>query len=83
MTHYSNDEGMVRIDRFKPSGKWYDTVAADMTGLYNWTDLSSAVFRAWQEAGGGDTTSRQLEEGWSIVCLEPYHRHACPIMIKG
>lgn len=35
MGNYSQHAGDVRIDRFKPRGKWYDTWSVDMEGYYN------------------------------------------------
>ena len=31
---YSEDETMVRVDFFKPSGKWYTTEAVKWTGAW-------------------------------------------------
>ena len=35
MTHYSNRPGNVRVDFFKPSGKWYTTVEMNMEDYYD------------------------------------------------
>jgi hypothetical protein len=32
---YTTNSGMVRVDRFKPGGKWYDTWEVDMSAYYN------------------------------------------------
>lgn len=74
---YSTNEGVVRADRFKPSGKWYDSIALDMSGCYNTSPIQVAI---------RDAMNRQdirLEPGWSLVALEPYHKHSHPIMLKG
>lgn len=37
MTHYNENPGIVRCEVFKANGKWYDTVALDMTEYYKTT----------------------------------------------
>lgn len=75
---YSPHDSQVRADRFKPSGKWYDTRVLEMAPYYNETFLHIAVEKAY-----ADTSAVPLDEGWSLVVLEPYHRHSHPIMLKG
>lgn len=78
MTHYSDNPGMVRVDYFKPGGKWAYTHVVDM---YNYWDLPSvhdAVRNALRDAG------RVTDENYyTIVVLEPFHKHAHPVMIGG
>jgi hypothetical protein len=72
---------MVRVDFFKESGKWHDTV--DMEWLY-WEKevlihdafLLSLRKKLLKEDG------TYYEEGTTAVCLEPYHESAHPLMIK-
>lgn len=74
---YSMNDGVVRADRFKPSGKWYDSIALDMSRHYNAVLIHNAVLNAMEDQGV------KLEPGWSIVVLEPYHKHSHPVMLKG
>jgi hypothetical protein len=72
-------DAMVRMDRFKPSGKWYDTFAVNMTDYYDCGMLiHDCVEIAWQKSSG-----KELGEGWMLVCLEPYHKNAHPVMVRG
>lgn len=74
---YSIEEGVVRADRFKPSGKWYDSIALDMSDFYNEPMQQNAI------RGAMARQKISLEEGWSIVVLEPYHVNSHPMMLKG
>lgn len=78
---YSDDPAMVRVDFFKPGGKWYDTEAVRWTGAYN------SLKRGGQPAHEAFKTSlRDHLQGrmreMTAVCLEPYHEHGFPLMIK-
>ena len=77
MSHYSNDESMVRVDFFKESGKWYTTEAVRWIG-YD-TPLIHDAFKASLKAHFGDEP--RLSGMWA-VCLDPYHIHSYPLMIK-
>lgn len=35
MTHFSLNPGHVRVDQFKPGGKWYQTFQIDMSNYYD------------------------------------------------
>lgn len=80
MTHYNSDPQNVRVDLFKPSGKWYTTVSIRMDR-----------YEAHTPSGGyeslHDTVARCLREqldGYRrkvAVVLEPYHEHAHPVML--
>ena len=66
---HSEDESMVRVDFFKPSGKW--------TGGYfaNDENIHAAFVTSLTNAAAG---SERLN-GLLAVCLEPYHEHAHPL----
>lgn len=88
---YSVEEDMVRVDFFKPSGKWYTTEAVKWTG------------DCWVNDPHGETAKRgepihdafihslrdhfkdcpNRLEGMDAVCLEPYHKHSFPLMCKA
>jgi hypothetical protein len=71
---FSTEENHVRIDIFKPGGKWMDTEVI--------------VFRSWGEKYGSvqectelatDQALKGRYNGMRIVCLEPYHENAHPV----
>lgn len=81
---YSDNPHMVRVDVFKPSGKWYTTIAL------NWDRYKTGNP---QEADSNyesihDSFHRCMREqfcnkycGMLAVCLEPYHENGHPLMI--
>ena len=74
MTHYSNNPGMVRVDYFKASGKWYMTEAVDMSNYWDGSlFIHDAVRLALQHEG-------LWKPHFTMVILEPYHENAYPIM---
>ena len=74
--NYSDSPGMVRVDYFKPSGKWYMTEAHDMSEFYNEGSVYTAVEKTLVRDG------RYLRH-FDIVVLEPYHFQAFPVMIAA
>lgn len=70
--YYSPDEGMVRLSRFKQSGKWYDDHAINMHGYYNTSSVHEAVKLAARDA-------KISHDGYFFVVLEPYHQYAHPV----
>lgn len=72
---------MVRVDIFKESGKFYDTIELNWDRYY--TERNDGVELI------DDTFKRCMKEqypnrftGLFAVCLEPYHEHSYPLMIK-
>jgi len=87
---YTTDDSYVRVDFFKPSGKWYTTEAVKWTGPYEGDIIASfakSLFdhlseRATQP-GLQHQNHRSLRlEGTVAVCLEPYHSHSFPLMLE-
>lgn len=80
--NFSENPSSVRIDFFKPSGKWYMTEALDMRDF--WTAgpgnamPSDAVYNALARTERG----QRLLEQFVIVCLEPYHEHGYPVLLR-
>ena len=82
--HYSDRPEMVRVDRFKPGGKWYDTFALDMEA--HWDDtvdghyvtVADRVKAALADAGIDVDTSI-----FNYVVLDPYTKDGYPVMIPG
>lgn len=73
---YHVNDSMVRVDRFKERGKWYDSHAVDMGSVYNHPDIHEALKECLLVEG-------IKIDGFIIVCLEPYHVHSHPIMLKS
>ena len=48
---YAVSDSIVRVDQFKPTGKWYQTLAIEMTGLYDSESPHFAVRSALVVAG--------------------------------
>lgn len=76
MTHYSDKPYMVRVDIFKPSGKWYETISVSMKDKYHTADLHEALRSAI-------LVRRTIADNWLYVCLDPYHKHSHPIILRG
>lgn len=45
---YIDDDSMVRVDFFKPGGKWYCTEAVKWTGGYNGVWIYTAFKKAYK-----------------------------------
>lgn len=79
---YSEEDSAVRVDFFKPSGKWYCTEAVKFIG--EWKASSDNLIH--------DAFKRSLREHFKdepgrlsdmvAVCLEPYHEYSHPLMLK-
>jgi len=79
MTHFSESPSSVRVDRFRESGKWYDTYAIDMRQYYNLPSIHDAVARAWLDERWATGTGL---ESFFLVCLDPYHVHSHPVILR-
>lgn len=77
MSHYSENESSCRVSIFKPSGKWDEDIAVNMGEYYNHDSLSQAVLLALSDHG------RRIQDDYIYVCLDPYHKHAHPQMLRG
>jgi len=74
---FSTNDNSVRVDRFKPSGKWYDTIALSVDSWEN-PDMWTAYEIAFE-----NQTGKKLEKDWMLVILEPWNQYSHPIIIKG
>lgn len=72
---YSENPGMVRVDFFKPGGKWYMTEELDMSDFWDFGIIPHDAVVAALEAKG-----RNLKH-FTRVVLKPYHRSAYPVML--
>jgi len=79
---FSIHDSHVRVDRFKESGKWYDTLEVDMSGVWDHWNIAEALTIAIDEAFGGNYVAGWIAQGGSFVCLEPSHKHAHPVMLR-
>jgi len=82
---FTMEEGMVRADRFKESGKWYDTFALPMRGFHDKPVIHEAVHAALNSMRIADTDRGfpHAAEGWFVVVLDPYHHNSHPIVAWG
>jgi hypothetical protein len=77
--NYSEDPAMVRVDFFKPSGKFYTTEAVKWTGEYlAEKELSQDAFKKSlrDHFKGSGRLSDMI-----AVCMSPFHSYDYPIMI--
>ena len=89
MGNYSNDSDSIRVDFFKPSGKWYCTEAVKWIGNYEISGLIDEQFAESVWIHLKATSLKSTKSGGSIrlsdmvaVCLEPFHPHSFPLMMK-
>ncbi len=91
--NFSQDPRMVRVDFFKPSGKWVETLAV------RWLDYGNSCTLIYDDfleslrvalklrpdqchpnTGPGPHYSHS---GCSAVCLSPYHKNAYPLLLTA
>ena len=77
---YSSDEQMVRVDFFKPSGKWYTTEAVKWTGAYSSGYILDEFAKSLRDHFG--PYHHRLSE-FDAICIKPYHQHRHPIQLKA
>ena len=83
---YDRDESMVRVDFFKPSGKWYSTEAIKWITWNGAERLDHGphmlIHDAFREALSKDLqASKLMQDGMFAVCLDPYHEFSFPIIL--
>lgn len=85
---YSQNAHDVRVDFFKPSGKWYETESVSFEGLqWRGQDKEGNILQGVDSLRTvcKKALRRHLEgrmKGMMAVILEPYHEFAHPVMIK-
>ncbi len=75
---YSADNSRVRVDFFRETGKWYTTEAVQWYGGY--VQGATSIHDEFRES-----LKRHLQgrlSGMWAVCLDPYHEHAFPLMVR-
>jgi hypothetical protein len=84
--NYSDKETSVRVDFFRPGGKWYTTEAVDMDGFYDDVDGPKKAILAHLEKTNtnesGDPKERYRLGGMWAVCLVPCWKYEHPQMFK-
>jgi hypothetical protein len=78
MTNYSDNPGNVRVDFFKPSGKWYMTEQYDMSKFYHTGPTPIDAVTAMLE---DSLRGRSLMRQFIVVVLEPYHDKSYPVVL--
>lgn len=90
MSHYSDNPASVRVDFFKPSGKWYCTEAIIWTGAYRDSQLHAEFARSLGDHLQKGSPPHLLRvpsprfgelrlSDMLAVCLHPYHERSHPI----
>ena len=78
MGNYSSNEGMVKVDFYRVSGKWYMTEAWDMSKFYN---ERMGPVEAVEKMLSTTERGVHLMEQFIVVVDEPYHAQAYPVML--
>lgn len=90
MTHYSYSPANVRVDFFKPQGKWYETEQMVWLTQSSWDnpadiikEFHMSLIKLLQKDYSTMINPHKFRyhEMWA-VCPEPYHPHGFPLMIK-
>ena len=82
MSHYSEEPNHVRVDFFRPQGKWYCTEEVVWTGEWkgNPTEGGQLINDAYAKSLRDHFVQQgRLNDTWA-VCLDPYHEYAHPLM---
>ena len=83
MSNYTDNPAMVRVDFWRPSGKWYTTEAVEWAGN-GFLDDAPPIHRQFKTSlreHFKDSPGRL--SGMDATCLEPYHKNSHPIQIKA
>ena len=78
MSNYIEDESSCRVDFFKPSGKWYTTIAVKFKDE-DWKGEGGIGPHEGLKNAIGDSNNGL--SGMTAICLEPYHEWSHPISI--
>ena len=79
MTHYARNPQKCRVDVFKPSGKYYDTIKVEWNEWDSYEESGRLLTEYFK-----DIIKEQAHYSlgkWIFICLEPYHKNAHPQMI--
>lgn len=81
MTNYSSNSSHVRVEFFKPGGKWYMTEEWDMNGYYLSSSDHLTAPEAVHKMLSDSERGRKLLGQFIIVVLDPYHQFAVPVCL--
>jgi hypothetical protein len=86
VSNYNLNPAMCRVDVWKESGKWYETIQVEFLGGWprNSKEPELLIHDAFEDAlrralKTEDGTLRLA--GMRATCLEPYHVHSHPISV--
>lgn len=79
--HFSENPGSVRVEFFKPSGKWYMTEALDMRDFWKSGPGNLSPSDAVRSALLRTERGARLLEQFIVVVFEPYHEQAYPVCL--
>jgi len=79
---YSVKDSHVRVDVFKQSGSWNNTLVIDMHEEYNAANMKEAIEMLITNQYGkvNMLDNGKLPKGY-YSCLEPFHCNAHPVLI--
>lgn len=75
-------ENMVRVDFFKPNGKWYAAEEVEFRNYENW-DIYEEFAKALAKALVNETLDKCRYDEMVAVCLEPYNKFSHPLMVPN
>lgn len=78
MTHFSEKPGMVRVEFFRPGGKWYMTEAWDMSDYYA---VGPTPIDAVQAMLMNNERGFRLLNQFIVVVQDPYHKNEYPVCL--
>ena len=80
---YCEDPDMVRVDTYKPGGKWSQTVAIKWFTWPGQIPGGKLIHDAFREALLADTHCKKLleQDYYIFSCVHPYHEFEHPIML--
>ncbi len=82
MGHYTELANSCRVDFFRELGKWYATeVVLFLSADYD-SDIFGAYYRALYKILVDEESNDIRYSGMWAVCLEPYHGHEHPLMVR-
>lgn len=75
---YTTNESSVRVDIFKSTGKWEQSIAIDMNNVYFKPLANEALKEALRI--NKFRPCEKSESARIVVCLDPYHENSHPLI---
>lgn len=76
MSHFSENANKCRVDFFKPSGKWYQTISVNFRN----SDYEDALIHDAFKNALIDRCPNHFH-GMTAICLDPHHKLSHPISL--